>query len=339
MDPRSGADENGAMMFKPLFSLEVSMKRKAAVITTVVLTCLMSTQGAFPWGSLTHAYITSQIVAEGGSLRGNAIYGSTSPDFANYMFTSPCQNYLMDRTHVDFLRVWKMARGGPAFGPERAAAFGFVAHNEEDYTAHTMSLTLNSAEGYVIQKAAILDRLLSSYGAWAQLGLDGEAYAAVRAEVSHEVIEFAGDLLIAYAHPETGLLLSESAAGSCGAFPEILITAYAGGLVAASNQMAIPLSQPAASSVLTAGELTFRGGMVNYGTLFTGSSQAEVFGNVVVFVRQLAALRGIQINDPNLVAQVLMLGLSVIQGDFAPEIYNTTAFVAGRLAQQKIVPY
>jgi hypothetical protein len=115
------------------------MKRKAAAIFISVLMCLFGVQGAFPWGSLTHAYITNQIVFEDGTVHDNAIYGSTAPDFANYMFGSPYQQYLMDRTHVDFLRVWKMARGGPSHIAEQAVAFGFVAHNMEDYTAHTMS--------------------------------------------------------------------------------------------------------------------------------------------------------------------------------------------------------
>ena len=317
------------------------MKRKTAVITIVVLTCLMSTQGAFPWGSLTHAFITSQIVAENGILRDNALYGSTSPDFANYMFTSPYQNYLMDRTHVDFLRVWKMARGGPDFGPERAAAFGFVAHNEEDYTAHTTSQYLDShADGYVVQKAAILEQVLSNYGAWSQLGLEGETYAAVRAELSHEVIEFAGDLFVAlYVDHGAGQILSEAAASGHGAFPEILTRAYAGGLVAASDQIGIPLNQRAASNILTGGELIFRGGMVSYGELFTSADPGEVFANVVLYVQKLAVLRGIQVEDPNLVAQVLMAGLSVIQYDFVPEISMAAEFAAGQLARQKIVPY
>ena len=315
------------------------MKRKAAVIGSVILICLLGTQGAYPWGSLTHAYITNQMVAEAGILRSNAIYGSTAPDFANYMFTTPYQNYLMDRTHTDFLRVWKMARGGPHFAPERALAFGFVAHNEEDYTAHTMSQTLNPDQGYVIQKAAVLEQLLSYYGAWTQLGLEGEPYAALRAELSHEVIEFAGDLLIAYLHPETGELLSASAADNSGELPELLTRAYAGGLVAASNQTGIRLNQPAASNVLTAGEFMFRGGMVNYGNLFTDPDPAQVFGNVALFIQQLTMLRGIPVNDLDLVAQALTVALGVISDDFAFEIYKTTEFAAGRLAQQKIVPY
>ena len=74
---------------------------------------LLISQGAFAWGSLTHAFITGQIVTDDGAIRNNAVYGSTAPDFANYMFGSPYQGYLMDRTHSDLLRVWKMARGGP----------------------------------------------------------------------------------------------------------------------------------------------------------------------------------------------------------------------------------
>jgi hypothetical protein len=103
--------------------------------------------------------------------------------------------------------------------------------------------------------------------------------------------------------------------------------------------MSIPLDQPAAGSVLTAGELMFRGGMVSYGTLFTSSDPAELIGNVASFLQQLATLRGIRIDDPDLVAQVLMAGLYVIQYDFAPELSQTAEFAAGRLAQQKIVPY
>jgi hypothetical protein len=339
MDWPAEVVENAAIVSRSLSLLEASMRTKAAVIATMVLICIMSTQGAYPWGSLTHAYITNQIVAEGLPLRGNAIYGSTAPDFANYMFTSPYQTYLMDRTHYDFLRVWKMARGGPAFGPERAAAFGFVAHNEEDYTAHTVSQTLNSDQGYIVQKAAVLSRLLSDAGAWHQLGLDGEAYAAIRAELSHEVIEFAGDLFVGlYLDPGTGQLLSGAAAGSGEVFPELLGRAYAGGLVAESNQMAIQLNDLEARSVLTAGELVFRGGMVSYGNLFTGSA-AGVFSNVVLYIQQLAAIRGIQVDDLNLVAQVLSAALYVIQADFAPEVFKTGQFVAGRLAQQKIVPF
>jgi hypothetical protein len=317
------------------------MKRKMAVITISIVASLMSTQAALPWGSLTHCYITSQIVAEDGILRDSAIYGSTSPDFANYMFTSPYQSYLMDRTHVDFLRVWKMARGGPGFSQERAAAFGFVAHNEEDYTAHTMSQYLDShAEGYVNQKGAILEQLLSDYGAWTQLKLDGEEYAAVRAELSHEVIEFAGDLFIAlYVDPRAGQVLSQAAASGHGAFPEILTIAYAGGLVAASNHLAIPLDRPAASNILTAGELIFRGGMISYGSLFTSADPREVFADLVLYVQKLAALRGIQVEDSNLVALVLMAGLSVIQQDFVPEISMTAEFAARRLAEQKIAPF
>jgi hypothetical protein len=312
------------------------MKRKAAVITVAIITCLMTTQVALPWGSLTHAYITNQIVARESPLRGDAIYGSTAPDFPNYMLASPYMNYLMDRTHVDFLRVWKMARGGPGFGPERAAAFGFVAHNEEDYTAHTMSQFLpDHTQGYVIQKAAILEQLLAPV--WDQLNLGGDENAELRAMLCHLAIEYAGDVYIASMDPQTGQTLSAAAAGSNGTLAEVLTKAYAGGLVAASNRMAIPLNQPAANTTLTEGEVGFREIMVLYGYLCTGSEQ-DVLAQVSSFVAQLANVIGVEVSDAQ-VAGILMAGMLVIQPDFASEISATKLFVEDQLAQQKIVPY
>ncbi len=313
------------------------MRKKSAVIVAVILTCLVSTQGAYPWGSLTHAYITSQIVPGNGAARDNAIYGSTAPDFANYMFGSPYQIYLEDRTHTDFLRVWKMARGGPAFSLERAAAFGFVAHNEEDFTAHTMSQYLDPSEGYVVQKAAVLSQMLTALGAWEKLGLAGDEYAEVRAVLSHEVIEFAGDLFVAlYIDPETGQILSNAASRTPDEFPALLDRAYAGNLVAFSNQTGIRLNQPAASGILSGNELAFRGGMVAYGNLFTYTDANALTQNLAAYLQTLAAAQGIQVDDPELVAQVIGAGLFVIQDDFVPEIAKTIQFVSGRLAQQKI---
>ncbi len=314
------------------------MKRKAAVITIATLTCLMTTQVALPWGSLTHAYITNQIVAADSPLRGDAIYGSTAPDFPNYMLTSPYMNYLMDRTHDDFLRVWKMARGGPGFGPERAAAFGFVAHNEEDYTAHTMSQFLpDHSQGYVIQKAAELEQLLAQLGIWQQLDLDGDEYAELRAMLCHLAIEYAGDVYIASMDPQTGQRLSAAAAGSNGTLSEVITNAYAGGLVAASNRMVIPLNQPAAGTILTEGEFGFRELMVYYGYLCTGS-ESEVLDKLSSFVAQLASVIGVKVSNTQ-VAGILLAGIIVIQPDFASELSATKTFVEGQLAEQKIVPY
>ena len=313
------------------------MKRKIVAILAITLACLLNVQGVFPWGSLTHAYITSQIVTQGGILRNNAIYGSTAPDFANYMFASPYQGYLMDRTHVDFLRVFKMARGGPAYRAERAAAFGYVAHNDEDYTAHSMSQTLDPNMGYVIQKAEILNQLLADYGVWGQLGLSGDEFAPLREELSHELIEFAGDYMIALTNPAAGQLLSDSAARTYGGFPSLLSKAYAGNLVAYSNRNGIRLNQPAAAGILAGGELMFRGGMMQYGQLFTYDDPDELLLNMAVYLQMLAAQLGIVITDPASIVPILQVALFVIQDDFAGEMYQTVQFTAERLAMQKVV--
>ncbi len=305
------------------------MRRKAVVIITVLLVCLVGTQGAFPWGSLTHAFITSQIVTQDGVIRGNAVYGSTAPDFANYMFGSPYQTYLEDRTHNDFLRVWYMASGAPAQAAERAVALGFVAHNEEDYTAHSMSLTLDPGQGYVVQKAAILNEALAGYGVWDLVNLGGEQYAALRAELSHQLIEFAGDILVAMRDPSTGQLLSSAARWRDPGLPALLTRAYAGNLVAYSNRIGIRLNQPAASSVVTVNESLFQGGMISYGGLF---QDGDIVQNVAVYLTQLAGMQGIELGDPTLVKQVLEIALSIIGPDFKSEIDATIPFVIDRLA-------
>jgi hypothetical protein len=303
------------------------MRKKTCFVLAIVFACLISAQGAFCWGSLTHAYITDQIVNGDEAVRNNAIYGSTAPDFANYMFDSPYEIYLMDQTHLNYFRVWNMARGGPAHRLERAAAFGFIAHNAQDYTAH-------SETGYVIQKAAILDGALEYYGVWASLGITD---AALREELSHELIEFAGDYLIALGDPGAGQLLSDAATGCYAEFSALLIKAYAGNLVAFSNQSGMRLNQPAAAGILSGSELMFRGGMVGYGTLFApGASPDELLYSLACYLQILAGQRGVQINDWTQVAQVIQIAAGVIQDDFADAVSQTVFFTAEKLAERKV---
>jgi hypothetical protein len=312
------------------------MKRKVFTILAVTIASLLSVQGAFPWGSLTHAYITSQIFSQDGALRMNAVYGSTAPDFVNYMFDSPYQGYLMEETHVNFLRVWKMARGGPSYAPERAAAYGYVAHNDEDYTAHSMSQTLDPGLGYVIQKAVVLNDLLAGYGVWVQLGISEPEYAGLREELSHELIEFAGDFLVALTQPGIGQLLSDSAAGRYGDFPALINKAYAGNLVAFSNKNGIRLNQPTAAGILSGGELAFQGIMIYYGQLFASTDPDVILNNMAVYLQMLAQALGIEIDDPSTIIPIIQAAIYVIQSDFGLEISRTAEFTAEMLAMQKV---
>jgi hypothetical protein len=188
----------------------------------------------------------------------------------------------------------------------------------------------------VIQKAAILEGMLEEANVWQMLGYENPMYAPLRAELSHELIEFAGDLYVAlYMDPQAGELLSSAAAGCNNDFTALLTKAYAGNLVANSNQMGIRLNQPAASNILTGGELMFRGGMVGYGNLFAGQ-EPEIISNLANYLMAMASLQGIDINDAGLIAQVLYAALYVIQDDFAREVFGTISFTAASLAQQKV---
>jgi hypothetical protein len=197
-----------------------------------------------------------------------------------------------------------------------------------------MSLVLDPGQGYVIQKAAVLNEMLAQNGVWDLINLGGEPYAALRAELSHEVIEFAGDIFVAmYMDPGTAQLLSSAALGRDAGFPGLLTKAYAGNLVAFSNRNGIRLNQPAASTILTGSELSFRGGMVTYGGLF---QYGDPIQNVAAYLQELAAVQGIELGDPGLVAQVLGAALFIIQDDFPSEIQATIPFVANRLALEGV---
>ncbi len=313
------------------------MKRKTYIVLAMTFVCLLNAQGLYPWGSLTHVYITSQILPENGSTRDNAIYGSTAPDFGNYMFGSPFQGYLENRIHADFIRVWNVARGGPAHKLERAAAFGFVAHNYEDYTAHTMSQSLDPHSGYVVQKGEELNNVLAFFGVWQQFGIEGPQFAALRGELSHNLIEFAGDYLIAlYTGSQTGQLLSNAAAGRSGEFPTLLTKSFGGNLVAFSNHIGIRLNQPAASSVLTGAEAMFQGSMAAYGGLFANDDPVDLLNDLAVFLKQMALALGIQIGDPAPLILVLAISIDLIQPDFSLEVSKTISFAARRLKMEKV---
>ncbi|HSW40289.1 MAG TPA: zinc dependent phospholipase C family protein [Acidobacteriota bacterium] len=316
--------------------VEVFMRLKAFAVLAATSVCLLGAQGAFSWGSLTHVFITNQLVAQSDESRYDAVYGSTTPDFANFMFSSPYQEYLMEKTHTDYMQIWKMARGGPKYRSERALAYGFVAHNAQDYTAHFMSRHLDPASGYVIQKAAILNEMLAYYGVWASLGLDGDAFAFLREGLAHELIEFAGDYLIALMAPDTGQLLSDAAVCSSGDLASLLVRAYAGETVAFSNRSGIRLNQPSAAGILAAGESMFREFMAAYGYLFTNDNPVELLADLAVFLQMMAAQRGIIVTDLDQLTQILYAAVYVIQDDFAFEIYKTIPFTAEELAARKV---
>ena len=89
------------------------------------------------------------------------LYRFDTPEYLEYLFV---------QTHYNFMEVWNAAKSVPA----KAAAFGFVSHNELwgiDSTAHVAGITYGQVGGYVIAKADELAAHLQAMPEFAALGL------------------------------------------------------------------------------------------------------------------------------------------------------------------------
>ena len=250
------------------------MGRKAcSVLAVMVISCLLNTSNGFSWGSLTHAYITSRFITGNEAVRGNAIYGSTAPDFPFAMPTSEIQGHLIGETHWNFSIVWEMAEDGPSHSLERAVALGFIAHNDEDYTAHYESQALDPRIGYVAQKAIMLDYDLTTSGVWERLGVD----SGNRGGLAHGIIEFAGDYLVAtQLDRAAGRLLYTAASDAAMTFQELLCRAYVRmhphGAIALLSVLII--TRPI--DPVVEGEFLFRRTMASYGRIFSGNGRNDI---------------------------------------------------------------
>ena len=305
----------------------------------MIFVCLLNVQGVFSWGSLTHAYITSRIVTGPAAVRVNAVYGSTAPDIPDAMTGSPFKGYLKGLTHTDYIRVWEMASSGPSHRLERAVALGFVAHNYEDYTAHASSQSLDPNTGYVIQKAAQLNKELMESGVWAQLGFDADEDAPLRGSLSHGLIEFAGDYFVATQLDRTaGQLLFTAAASRCNDFPELLNKAYLVNMLPFSNDFTARFNKRSSSTILSEGELIFRKVMADYGELLADSSRKIRLYGLADYIYGISKNSDVDFEDADLVVDILNASLSVIQDDFIDEIDKTIQFAGEKLDQNGVGP-
>ncbi len=310
------------------------MKKKAIGILCLLFSVAVL---AFPWESGTHAYIMTRISSSTGAQLANEIYGITAPDLVNFLVTSPYRDYLYNQTHTDVMRLWRQARNGEKFDLELALAYGFVAHNGvwgADSTAHVAALTTTSAtgepEGYIITKAKMLDQYLAD--TWAALGIGGAEYADLRLTICHEIIEIIVDIQIWNAEHGIGATLVNAAATRTNNIKFLLKRAYAGNLVAYSNQIGEPLNQPMAFSLLADNETAFQQLMLMYGTFFTLPDQATIVGALGGYLSVMAVNYGVTISPEQVAGLLQMVLASGLTGDAMNEIEATITFVKDQLA-------
>jgi hypothetical protein len=250
------------------------------------------------------------------------------------MPVSEIQEYLIEETHHDLPRLWEMAESGPANKLERAVAFGFIAHNDEDYTAHIESQALNPEFGYVVQKAILLDRDLDSSGIWRELGIDRD----VRGWLAHGFIEFAGDYLVATRLDRTaGRLLYTAAARRSNDFPALLDRSYALGEASLRRHRAnFWTEHRRLFDAVCEGESMFRQTMMYYGKIFTGTNRNTVLSGLSAYIYTISRNRNVDLKSANQVAAILNRAVALIQGDFSIEMEGTIHFTQKILSEQKV---
>jgi len=223
------------------------VKKKISLALGVIAALVFVSSAAYSWNYATHAYIADKIGRFLPLIKANQIYGIMAPDIFNLDFTLLTDNVLRGYTHgipkedpsgpnQNFMSVWFKA-----IGPlQRAAAFGYVAHNDAwacDYIAHWKAIPPPPAfpppyqdqpPGYIIALAVQLDKVMEAQGVWAQIGalLNVTLPMSDRINFTHNIVEFAGDILIKRADPLIGKKVFESALLRTPEFPDLLKLAF-----------------------------------------------------------------------------------------------------------------
>ncbi|HEY6000513.1 MAG TPA: hypothetical protein VI078_14590 [bacterium] len=317
------------------------MKKASTALAFLLAATLASAGPAFGWGSATHAYIGHELRAQAGPVDLDEVYGSMAPDLFNFIFASPdypqlapLVPYLYALTHYDQAGLNDSLRRGW----EKASLYGFLGHSEargSDRTAHVASLTLDPAEGYVIAKAQALNQLLMQdprYAALVALGLTPQASL----DICHNLVESAGDLIVAQASPNVGGLMAASAARPAQPLEGLLLRAWTPGLVAAG------LTQEQAAGLIVGWDTWFRGRMIAYGGVMQ-LPPADAFAGVVQDFATLAQayLLSLGVTLPPgsdlapLIADGLAAAVALCQGDYLDEVEKTVGYTAFQLKRSK----
>jgi hypothetical protein len=239
------------------FIKEGFMKKRFLSILGVLMALSVISTSAYSWNFATHAYIAEKIGKRLLLANANEMYGTMSPDLFNFNFALMSDNTLRAYTHgippeallyppylspnENFMEVWYKAN----WGLKKNLAFGYVSHNDAwgfDYVAHWQAFPppnppappvpfpLDMPDGYSLQPpgyiiylAAALDYGLASGpqgNVWEILNLQDD-YAS-RLMFCHNIVEYAGDLVLKKSDPFIGKKLITAAALRTPEFTKLL---------------------------------------------------------------------------------------------------------------------
>lgn len=316
------------------------MKKVSIALALLFSATLGPASPVFGWGSATHAYIGHELRAQSGPVDLDEVYGSMAPDLFNWLFATPyapLSPYLYGLSHGDGAEVRRVLRNGW----EKAGLYGFLGHNDlwgSDLTAHHASRTLDPDAGYIIAKALALHDILMMVPEYQALGLSPEASL----EICHNLVESAGDLIIAGAEPEVGALMSASAMRPARPLQGLLARAWTGGLVEYAAGLGLPLTPAQAAAVIVGSEAYFRNRMISFGALLQQAPDIAFEGVVLDFETLAAAYLaslGVPLPPGTDLKPLLRFGLAqamaLSAGDYLAEVDATVRFTSLELKRHK----
>ena len=247
------------------------------------------------------------------------LYRYDTPEYLQYLF---------EQTHYNFMDVWQAAKSVPA----KAAAFGFVSHNEEwgiDSTAHISGITFGQGEGYVIAKANELALILEPILAANGLPITGQ----VVVDIAHEFVEYGVDILMKNIDPKLGAKIVRAAAPPNPNIPLVVEQAFVKGF---AEEFGLPL--PDARKYFKSSERQFRQILILYGQALmedTDTAVEMLAEHLAEIATAFLEAYGITLPpgvDITPLAQAgIYLAMDLCAEDFAPEVMATSVFVQEQL--------
>ena len=229
--------------------------------------------------------------------------------------------------------VWNTAKSVPA----KAAAFGFVSHNEEwgiDSTAHISGITFGQGGGYVTAKANELALILEPILAANGLPITGQ----VVVDIAHEFVEYGVDILMKNIDPMLGAKIVRAAAPPNPDIPLVVEQAFVKGF---AEEFGLRLAD--ARKYFKSSERQFRQVMILYGQALMEDPETAIellAEHLAEIATAFLASYDITLPPGVDITPLAQLGISmameICAPDFGPEVVATSEFVEGQLPEHGI---
>lgn len=327
------------------------MTKRSPIIAALAAACAVLTPAsAAAWAVGGHTYLALHTEKKAGLTDANElcnrVFGAMAVDLFNYDFSptgAKLQALLHGPGNATAAEAWDVATGfGDVTAAELAFAYGFASHNDgwgTDSVAHFASRTLDRSEGYVVQKARELAALLPPLA----LDVIGPERLPI---VSHILVEYAVDLVLADAEPGLGLAMMQ--ASSLLPYPGMRCAdpAPARVLVATlAPHVATVVPDAYVDGVIAAGETAARRVALGLGNALAQPTADGRRDAVAALVAEMAT--GFLAPLPPdlapetltaLVAQILDAGKLVVAPDLMDELAATLGRVNGKMSALGIAP-